>query len=180
MILAFTGHRPPKIGGYNHDAPLRKAVKAAIYAELTRLAPDGVISGLALGVDQDGAVIAHDMGIPFIGVAPCLKQDSEWPISAQQQYEEICNKADSWLLTQILELYPSREGSRSLEWPGVFYTRYMPYSNGCMQVRNIWMTDRADVILAVWDGSSGGTSNCVRYAQELGKEIIQINPSELL
>ena len=37
------------------------------------------------------------------------------------------------------------------------------------------MGDIADKIIAVWDGSKGGTCNCVQYARECGKEIILDN-----
>lgn len=38
------------------------------------------------------------------------------------------------------------------------------------------MVDLADMVIAVWDGSKGGTGNCVQYAQKKGKEFIRINP----
>lgn len=48
-----------------------------------------------------------------------------------------------------------------------------------MQKRNEYMTDNSDIVIAVWDGSKGGTANCVRYAKKLNKEIIVINPKEI-
>jgi hypothetical protein len=30
----------------------------------------------------------------------------------------------------------------------------------------------------VWDGTSGGTGNYVKYARKVGKEIIHINPND--
>ena len=41
------------------------------------------------------------------------------------------------------------------------------------------MYDKTDILIAVWDGSKGGTANCVRYMKKLGKEIIRIDPSNL-
>jgi len=46
-----------------------------------------------------------------------------------------------------------------------------------MQARNTWQTDKADKLLAVFDGSSGGTGNCVKYAKSKGKTIILIDPN---
>lgn len=37
------------------------------------------------------------------------------------------------------------------------------YSSAAMQVRNEWLADRCDALLALWDGSPGGTANCLRY-----------------
>ena len=45
-----------------------------------------------------------------------------------------------------------------------------------MQKRNEYMVDLTDKVIAVWDGSKGGTGNCVRYAEKCGKEIIRILP----
>ena len=43
-----------------------------------------------------------------------------------------------------------------------------------MQERNIFMVDRADEILAVWNGTSGGTKNCIDYAKKQNKIITNI------
>jgi len=48
-----------------------------------------------------------------------------------------------------------------------------------MQKRNEYMVDNADIVIAVWDGTKGGTCNCVRYAKKLGKDIVIINPKEI-
>jgi hypothetical protein len=40
-----------------------------------------------------------------------------------------------------------------------------------MQPRKVWMVDRADIVLALHRGVSGGTANCIEYAKGLGKAI---------
>ena len=45
-----------------------------------------------------------------------------------------------------------------------------------MQTRNEWMVDKADVVIACFDGTNGGTANCVNYAREKNKELIIIDP----
>ena len=66
MIVAFTGHRPDKLGGYPsptrpHDTtPMQRAVVSALRERLVMLprarpgspSPTLAISGMALGVDQ--------------------------------------------------------------------------------------------------------------------------------
>ena len=47
------------------------------------------------------------------------------------------------------------------------------FSMGTYQLRNEFMVDAADVLAAFFDGSQGGTANCVRYAQRVGKKIIR-------
>ena len=49
-----------------------------------------------------------------------------------------------------------------------------------MQERNEWMVNNCDVLIAVWDGTSGGTANCVKYAESLQLDIRRINPKELI
>ncbi len=80
--IAFTGHRPGKIGGYDPQDPLRLAVKQAITDVLHRaIAKYGetheiiIITGGALGVDQDAARVAHKLGLPFIVAVPFLGQE---------------------------------------------------------------------------------------------------------
>lgn len=45
-----------------------------------------------------------------------------------------------------------------------------------MQVRNEWMVDHCDLLVALWDGSSGGTGNCVRYARRVGRPTVNLWP----
>lgn len=43
----------------------------------------------------------------------------------------------------------------------------------CYTVRDNWMVDHADVLLAVWDGKdAGGAWKTIEYAKENGKEVI--------
>ncbi len=46
-----------------------------------------------------------------------------------------------------------------------------------MQVRNEYMVDRADLVLALWNGTPGGTGNCVRYARTRGVPVFVIDPA---
>lgn len=36
------------------------------------------------------------------------------------------------------------------------------------------MVDNSNAVLALWNGSEGGTGNCVRYAKEKNKKIFQL------
>ena len=47
------------------------------------------------------------------------------------------------------------------------------YSKQSYYIRDKYMVDHCDVLLAVWDGKKvGGTWLTVKYAQSIGKEII--------
>ena len=45
-----------------------------------------------------------------------------------------------------------------------------------MQKRNRYMVDNSDIVIAVWDGTPGGTENTVRYAEKLGRKILSFEP----
>jgi uncharacterized phage-like protein YoqJ len=54
------------------------------------------------------------------------------------------------------------------------------YHRGCMQKRNQYMVDRADAVLAIWNGTeSGGTWNTIRYALSVGRKLMYIRLDEL-
>ena len=49
------------------------------------------------------------------------------------------------------------------------------YSPGCFFERNRFMVDRADIVIAVYDGRKrGGTYQTIGYAKEVGKQIVYV------
>jgi uncharacterized phage-like protein YoqJ len=153
MIVAFTGHRPDKLGGYKLPNPTYQFVCQQIEQALKELQPEKVISGMALGVDQWAANIAHKLGIPFIAAVPFTGQEKAWPAPSQKTFNTLIKLASEVVIVS--------EGG------------YAAYK---MQIRNEWMVDRCDKLIAIWDGTPGGTGNCVKYAQSKNKEIFYINP----
>lgn len=66
------------------------------------------------------------------------------------------------------------------ELPQYAKDRYTPtdqYSAMKMQLRNQHMVDHSDCVVACWNGDrSGGTANCVKYAEGQHKRVIQLKP----
>ena len=153
MIVAFTGHRPDKLGGYKLPNDTYIKVCRDIDWLLKELNPEKVISGMALGVDQWAANIAYKLGIPFVAAIPFEGQELAWPEASQKTYRLLRKLASEEVIVS----------------PG-------GYSADKMQVRNIWMVDNCDSLIAVWDGSKGGTGNCVEYARSVDRKIYQIDP----
>ena len=60
------------------------------------------------------------------------------------------------------------------------YVSDTEYFNGCMQKRNQYMVDTSSVLIAVYDGVSGGTKNTVEYAKKKDKKIIVIRPGDMI
>lgn len=54
------------------------------------------------------------------------------------------------------------------------------YAAWKLQARNEWMVNNSTDVIAVWDGSPGGTANCVAYARSLDTPVHLINPQALL
>lgn len=140
MTLAFTGHRPPKLGGYESAAINR--VKTFAYDYLKKASPKKVISGMALGWDTAVARAAIKLKIPLIAAVPFAGQESKWRLRDQEMYRYLLQYAS---IVHVV----SPDG----------------YSPEKMQIRNQWMVDNCDVLVALWNGSDGGTANCIEYAQ---------------
>jgi hypothetical protein len=49
------------------------------------------------------------------------------------------------------------------------------YDVSVYQRRNERMVDLSDMVAAFWDGSSGGTGNCVCYARSIGKRMVRFS-----
>lgn len=156
----FTGHRPNKLKGY--DPIDNKELLWRIYKEVEdHIDNKGVttfISGMALGVDMWAAkmilrIKKYNPEIRLICAIPCKNHASKWNAQSQKEWQTIVEQADE-----------------------VFYVSEEEYKPYLMQKRNAWMVDNSDYIIAVWDGSNGGTGNCVKYAQKEDKQIIIIKP----
>lgn len=153
MKLAFTGHRPTKIGGYNRESIQRKRVFTRIEWAISFEQPSLVITGGALGVDMDAAHASIKLGVPFDIYLPHVGHGSHWPQSSQDELTYLMEKAHEVILV-----------SDKL------------YSPHLMQVRNEAMVDACDLLVAVWDRSPGGTANCVAYADKVHKPIKYLSP----
>lgn len=147
MIVAATGHRPDKLGGYSDDIALRLGVIANRWL-LEQNYIDYAISGMALGWDQAVAHQCITLGIPFDAYIPFKGQEQRWPQSAKNHYE--------YLLAMARRVKVVSEGG---------------FAGWKMQARNEAMVDTCTHVLALWNGSASGTGNCILYAQTQMKPI---------
>lgn len=147
-VVAFAGHRPDKLGGWDPAHPVVGKVKSAIRGSLIELAPSMVIVGMALGVDQWAAWESIALGFPFTAALPCDDMDAIWPGQSRAEFRALLALA---AVTHVVS-------------PG-------PYKPWKMQRRNEWMVDSSALLVTVHDGSSGGTFNCIRYAESVSRSI---------
>lgn len=108
---------------------------------------------MALGIDQIWAISALHMGINVTAAIPFIGQELAWPEESQWIY---------WQIMRHKKVTPA-------------YICDPGYEAWKMQKRNVWMVDHSTFLVAAWDGTAGGTANCVKYAQKQGKKIIRID-----
>ena len=60
----------------------------------------------------------------------------------------------------------------------VFLPEYRQYGRGAPIVRNKSIVDRADRVIAFWDGCSRGTRFVIDYCKKTGKHCVVIKPTK--
>lgn len=157
MRIAVTGHRPNKLNNeYNLNGPMSLWIKKKLYEVIEAEKPTQIISGMALGVDTIWALSAIEHKIPLLAAIPFEGQEKIWPQESKDLFNYILNHPET---------------TKYIVSEGV----YAPYK---MQIRNKWMVDNCDVLVGVFDGTAGGTKNCVTYANSVNKKTIIIDPKD--
>lgn len=98
MIIAFSGHRSDKIGGWILPNPIYISVCQQTEVLLKKINPDKCISGMALGYDQYSANVCIKLSIPFIAAVPFLGQEKMWPEKSKRIYYKLLEKAESIII----------------------------------------------------------------------------------
>lgn len=151
MILGCSGHRPHKLGGYEDgDETFTKLVKLA-ERHIELLKPEVVISGMADGWDQAVAQAAIECGVSLYAYIPFAGQDAKWAPRTRSRYR--------WQMSQADHVYHCAD-------PG--------YAAWKFQHRNECVANDSDKLLVLWNGSKGGTCNCVQYAVKQRKPILNL------
>lgn len=172
MIICITGHRPnglPREYGYNLNneawTKLKEYIEVTI-EESYKFASTNekltLVTGMALGVDtafwevaaklrKNNPNIRIEAALPFIG------QEKKWTEESQKQYKKMLSESDK--VTIVSE--------------GGFATYKM-------MARNRYMVNKSDIVIAVICKKTGETAQCVKYAKEHNKVVIEINPQNIL
>lgn len=162
MKVAVSGHRPPGIGGYETPNPTEQWVRATINKTLASLVErQGAITGItgmALGVDLIYAEECHRLGIPFIAALPFKGQENRWPDRSQILYRTMLKAAAEVVIVDELPEYHSDQFAKK------------------MILRNVWMVDQAEMVIAVWNGTGGGTAHAVETARRKHRKTILLDP----
>lgn len=160
----FTGHRPEKLPwGSDESDPRCYALKERLGDIVEALYASGIrhfICGMARGCDtyfceavialrEEREDVTLEAAIPFDG------QSGKWSAQDRKRYYYLTAQCDRETVLQH------------------------GYSKDCFLRRNQYMVDSSSVLVAVFDGTAGGTSQTVSYASREGLEVISINPYEL-
>lgn len=116
------------------------------------------LCGMALGADQVAANLLVGRGLKWTAVIPCADQDKLWKPRERSHYKQLLEKATKRV------------------------TLYQQYSPGVMHARNLWMVERADICLALFDGDpygvGGGTASTFKLARDSNLLIYQYIPGQ--
>lgn len=157
----FTGHRPEKLPwGSDESDPRCLALKAWLRDAVDTAYESGIrhfICGMARGGDFyfAEAVLALRGQHPEVtleAAIPCASQSRGWSAGDRQRWRELVARCD--LETLIQEHYDS----------------------GCMLRRNRYMVDHSALVIAVYDGSNGGTRRTLEYAIRQKVPFVDISP----
>ena len=157
----FTGHRPEKLPwGADETDPRCAALKQKI-RDAVESAYDGgmrhFICGMARGCDfyfaEAVVTLRREKGdVTLEAAIPCAAQSGGWPEADQVRWRSLLAQCDLETLVQE------------------------QYTKGCMLRRNRYMVDHSALLIAVYDGVSGGTRHTLEYAIRQKVPFLDIPP----
>jgi len=157
----FTGHRPEKLPwGMNEQDPRCVALKQKICDAVTTAYEEGMrhfICGMARGCDFyfAEAVLALRETHPDVtleAAIPCPGQADRWSQANRERWRRLVAACD-------LETVVQQE--------------YTPW---CMIRRNHYMVDHSALVIAIYDGTNGGTRRTLEYALKQKVSFLDITP----
>lgn len=159
ISCCFTGHRESKLPwGQNEEDINCISLKESIYDAVEAVYRSGrrhFICGMATGCDfyfceavlalrEEHPEVTIEAAIPFEG------QAMGWSASQKQRYLRLVSECDYQTVVR------------------------KDYSPDCYMNRNRYMVDSSSVLIAAYNGRSGGTMNTLLYAIRSDLELIQL------
>ncbi|MCM1532802.1 MAG: DUF1273 domain-containing protein [Ruminococcus flavefaciens] len=162
QTVCFIGHRSQKLPWrFNKEDERCRVIKILIHSEIENAIQSGYntfLCGMALGFDMICAETVFDLkkqypNIKLIGALPCRTQDRKWQERDRERYKQLLNRLDD--IRCIHNEYIGVE---------------------CMLERNRYMVDNSSLMIALYNGLSGGTKSTIDYARKQGLKIVIIKP----
>lgn len=157
----FSGHRPEKLPwGEDEADPRCMALKARLRDAVEAAYSEGMrhfICGMARGCDFYFAELVLELrqnrpDITLEAAIPCATQSQRWPRPEQERWQSLVSACDQETLIQE------------------------QYTPDCMLRRNRYMVDHSALVIAVYDGTSGGTRRTLEYALRQKVPFVDIPP----
>lgn len=169
--VSFTGHRPKYFDNYSKT---RLDIYWELYFICDKLANKGItkyITGGATGVDTIAFHVINNLKSKYPAIVnaiavPYRDQANSWNPSDKENYFNILGLSDALIYVDTLSNYRNPdyiEGEHEVNK---------------LHVRNKYMVDNSQMVIAVYNGQPSGTGNCVNYAKKHknNKMILQLNP----
>ena len=159
----FTGHRPDKLPwGLDEQDPRCTTLKHSLGRERELLYRRGFrhfISGMAMGCDlyfAESALALREKypDLTVEGAVPCPPQAQRWPEHLHRRWRDLLDRCD---LETVVQQH---------------------YDRWCMLRRDRYMVDRSATVLAVFDGTPGGTQYTLNYAMDKKRELLLLDPAQ--
>lgn len=161
QTCCFTGHRPQQLPWHhNQDDPRCIAVRERLKSEIERAYQNGYrrfLCGMARGVDLMAGELVADAktrhpDIVLEAAIPCEGQTHGWTNAEKARYQALLSRCD-------------------------IVPEYLPaYDKSSMMRRNQYMVLESSLIIAVFNGTPGGTRNTLIFAMQNGLELVVIDP----
>lgn len=178
LRIVVTGHRPKKLNNcYNINdkiyIDIARQMRRFILSKMKELKNNEkiiMVSGMALGIDTIWALVALKLKKQYPNIVelecfvPCKDHSSNWfSETDKRRHADILKEADK---VNIADYEYKKDGPK------------------VMQIRNIAMINSLeenseDCVLAVWDGTNGGTGNCVKSAEKKNIDVFKLHPFKL-
>ncbi|MBQ9120737.1 MAG: DUF1273 family protein [Clostridia bacterium] len=165
MVCCVTGHRPSGFPFPREEVnPLFLHYYLKVLDDINEwigMGCDRFITGMAEGADVDFAIAVLDFKKDYHHIQ--LEAALPYPVQQPKKCSDYHRKREQ-ILAKCDKVHLVSDH---------FY-------RGCMDKRNRFMVDQADVVYAIWNGKkSGGTWNTIKYAQKCGKTVRYLMLNEL-
>lgn len=165
LTVAIMGHRPGNLGG--PEMPIKKELKEEILQELLNLW-DGastlcLLTDMTRGANQLFCEVGfslrkkHPELVRIIAMLPFHDQDVTWSTVESNRFHKLLEEVDE-----------------------VTYANDGGFDTDKLYVCGEKIVDRADALIAVWNGSTGVIQRCVERAAQKDMPIRLIDPNDYL
>ena len=150
--VCFSGHRPEKLEISENE--VKKLLEQAIINSIKE-GYTVFITGMARGVD----IWAAEIVLKEKKIYKNIELICAVPVEG---FENNRSEKERWIYNKIIS------EANTVLYISSHYNKY------CFQLRNKYMVDNSSKLIAVYNGSCGGTRNTINYAKKKGIKIESI------